>query len=195
MLDIVQAFVSRRYAFRRLDGHTPVSTRLHLIDEFNSDESIFVFLLSTRAGGLGINLTGANRVLLIDPDWNPANDMQARRPPVVFGCEVRLDVLRLVRLLLRPRACLSEGTLQLALLFQLLFRDLCVRPAVGAKVRSREPASVLLLLHVYVPWLGRNKVLPDSRLFICLLSRKRAQSAAPSRSLTHITPPLAHTLT
>ena len=65
------------YTYVRLDGNTAVSKRLNLIDEFNSDESIFIFLLTTRAGGLGINLTGANRVILMDPDWNPANDLQA----------------------------------------------------------------------------------------------------------------------
>ena len=58
MLDIVQAFVCRRYEFRRLDGTTPVSARLHLIDEYNADTSIFAFLLTTRAGGLGVNLVG-----------------------------------------------------------------------------------------------------------------------------------------
>ena len=86
----------RRYTFRRLDGTTPVSARLHLIDEYNSDDSIFVFLLTTRAGGLGINLTGANRVLLLDPDWNPANDMQARERAYRVGQTRAVVVYRLV---------------------------------------------------------------------------------------------------
>lgn len=47
-----------------------------LIDRFNSDESIFVMLLTTRTGGVGVNLTGADRVILFDPDWNPSTDMQ-----------------------------------------------------------------------------------------------------------------------
>lgn len=51
--------------------------RIVLIDEFNTDPNIFVFLLSTRAGGLGINLTSANVVILHDIDWNPYNDKQA----------------------------------------------------------------------------------------------------------------------
>lgn len=46
--------------------------RQQLVDEFNSDKSIDVFLLTTRVGGLGINLTGANRVVIFDPDWNPS---------------------------------------------------------------------------------------------------------------------------
>lgn len=51
--------------------------RIGLIDNFNTDRDIFVFLLSTRAGGLGINLTSANVVILHDIDWNPYNDKQA----------------------------------------------------------------------------------------------------------------------
>lgn len=47
-----------------------------LIDRFNADESIFVMLLTTRTGGVGVNLTGADRVILFDPDWNPSTDMQ-----------------------------------------------------------------------------------------------------------------------
>lgn len=54
-----------------------LSYRIHLIDEFNTDMDIFVFLLSTKAGGLGINLTSANVVILHDIDCNPYNDKQA----------------------------------------------------------------------------------------------------------------------
>lgn len=61
----------------RLDGSTPVSDRKKLIDRFSSDTSISVFLLSTRAGGLGINLTAADTVILHDVDFNPENDRQA----------------------------------------------------------------------------------------------------------------------
>ncbi len=48
-----------------------------LIDQYNTDDSIFVFILSTKAGGLGINLTSANTVILHDLDFNPYNDKQA----------------------------------------------------------------------------------------------------------------------
>lgn len=54
-----------------------LSYRIHLIDEYNTDMDIFVFLLSTKAGGLGINLTSANVVILHDIDCNPYNDKQA----------------------------------------------------------------------------------------------------------------------
>lgn len=51
-----------------------------LIDRFNNDESIFIMLLTTRTGGVGVNLTGADRVILFDPDWNPSTDMQVSQP-------------------------------------------------------------------------------------------------------------------
>ena len=47
-----------------------------LIDEFNDSSEIFIFILTTKVGGLGTNLTGANRVIIYDPDWNPSTDMQ-----------------------------------------------------------------------------------------------------------------------
>lgn len=53
-----------------------------LIDRFNNDESIFIMLLTTRTGGVGVNLTGADRVILFDPDWNPSTDMQVSQPHV-----------------------------------------------------------------------------------------------------------------
>ncbi|XP_056888254.1 SWI/SNF-related matrix-associated actin-dependent regulator of chromatin subfamily A containing DEAD/H box 1A [Takifugu flavidus] len=78
MLDIIEVLLkhlSHRYI--RLDGSTPIADRIVLIDEYNTDPDIFVFLLSTRAGGLGINLTSANVVILHDIDCNPYNDKQA----------------------------------------------------------------------------------------------------------------------
>lgn len=65
------------FFYHRLDGQTPVPDRQALIDEFTEDSSIFVFLLSTRAGGLGINLTAADTVIIHDIDFNPYNDKQA----------------------------------------------------------------------------------------------------------------------
>ncbi len=63
--------------YLRLDGSTPVVERQQRIDLFNSDSSLGVFLLSTKAGGLGINLTSADTVILHDLDFNPENDRQA----------------------------------------------------------------------------------------------------------------------
>ncbi len=69
---------SRGYGSLRLDGTLNVSKRQKLVDKFNDPEGPeFVFLLSSKAGGCGLNLIGANRLVLFDPDWNPAADQQA----------------------------------------------------------------------------------------------------------------------
>ncbi|XP_010076940.1 PREDICTED: SWI/SNF-related matrix-associated actin-dependent regulator of chromatin subfamily A containing DEAD/H box 1-like, partial [Pterocles gutturalis] len=78
MLDILEVVLRHwNHRYIRLDGKTQISDRINLIDEFNTDMDIFVFLLSTKAGGLGINLTSANVVILHDIDCNPYNDKQA----------------------------------------------------------------------------------------------------------------------
>ncbi|KAH0538518.1 hypothetical protein FGG08_004905 [Glutinoglossum americanum] len=69
---------SRGYGCLRLDGTMNVNKRQKLVDKFNDPEGDeFVFLLSSKAGGCGLNLIGANRLVLFDPDWNPAADQQA----------------------------------------------------------------------------------------------------------------------
>uniref|UniRef100_A0A0D9UVR8 Uncharacterized protein n=1 Tax=Leersia perrieri TaxID=77586 RepID=A0A0D9UVR8_9ORYZ len=77
MLDIMQNFLTAcDYQYRRMDGVTPAKQRMALIDEFNNTDDIFIFILTTKVGGLGTNLTGANRIIIYDPDWNPSTDMQ-----------------------------------------------------------------------------------------------------------------------
>jgi len=78
-LDLLQKLCENRsYEFLRLDGKTPTSKRQSLVDRFNDKYcKIFVFLLSSKAGGVGLNLIGASRLLLFDIDWNPANDIQS----------------------------------------------------------------------------------------------------------------------
>lgn len=89
MLDILESFLmTNEYSYRRMDGLTPVKQRMALIDEFNNSDDVFVFVLTTKVGGLGTNLTGANRVIIFDPDWNPSNDMQ-----VSFAFDVTDSVL------------------------------------------------------------------------------------------------------
>lgn len=79
MLDILEAFLNiNGHTYLRLDGTTSVDQRQRSMDRFNNDEKIFCFILSTRSGGLGINLTGADTVIFYDSDWNPAMDSQAQ---------------------------------------------------------------------------------------------------------------------
>ncbi|KAK6887296.1 DNA repair and recombination protein RAD54 [Candida tropicalis] len=78
-LDLIEKMCrNKKYGVLRLDGTLSINKRQKLVDKFNNpDGSEFIFLLSSKAGGCGINLIGANRLVLIDPDWNPASDQQA----------------------------------------------------------------------------------------------------------------------
>lgn len=67
-----------------------------LVNRYNSTPSVFLFLLTTRVGGVGVSLTGANRVLLFDPDWNPSNDVQARERAWRLGQQRAVTIYRLV---------------------------------------------------------------------------------------------------
>ncbi|KNC80608.1 hypothetical protein SARC_07031 [Sphaeroforma arctica JP610] len=97
MLDILELFVRQcGYKYCRMDGNVPVKQRQGLVKTYNEDQSIFVFLLTTKVGGLGVNLTGANRVVIYDPDWNPSTDMQARERAWRIGQERDVTVFRLL---------------------------------------------------------------------------------------------------
>ena len=79
MLDVLEAFLNYHgHIYLRLDGTTKVEQRQHLMERFNEDKRVFVFILSTRSGGVGINLTGADTVIFYDSDWNPTCDAQAQ---------------------------------------------------------------------------------------------------------------------
>lgn len=97
MLDILENFLNNcGYNYRRMDGLTPVKQRMALIDEFNNLADVFIFILTTKVGGLGTNLTGANRVIIFDPDWNPSTDMQARERAWRIGQKRDVTVYRLI---------------------------------------------------------------------------------------------------
>merc|ERR1719483_565499 len=80
LLDILSEYLEiKRFPFQRLDGGIKGEVRRNAIDHFNAPDSAdFCFLLSTRAGGLGINLATADTVIIFDSDWNPQNDLQAQ---------------------------------------------------------------------------------------------------------------------
>ncbi len=79
MLDILEAFLNYHgYVYMRLDGSTKVEMRQALMERFNNNPKYFCFILSTRSGGVGINLTGADTVIFYDSDWNPTMDAQAQ---------------------------------------------------------------------------------------------------------------------
>lgn len=98
MLDILEDYCMwKNYAYHRLDGQTKHSDRSLAIDEFNSENSkTFIFMLSTRAGGLGINLATADCVIIYDSDWNPQMDLQAMDRAHRIGQKKQVHVFRLV---------------------------------------------------------------------------------------------------
>merc|ERR1719319_37411 len=98
MLNIIEEFLElRRFQFQRLDGSVSAEQRKQSIERFNDPTSkIFRFLLSTKAGGLGINLQTANRVIIYDSDFNPQNDLQAIARAHRIGQKQEVKIFRLV---------------------------------------------------------------------------------------------------
>lgn len=97
MIDILEDFMTyRRHKYIRLDGSSRISDRRDMVDDFQSRSDIFVFLLSTRAGGLGINLTAADTVIFYDSDWNPTVDQQAMDRAHRLGQTKQVTVYRLI---------------------------------------------------------------------------------------------------
>ncbi|XP_041317779.1 helicase swr1-like, partial [Pyrgilauda ruficollis] len=79
MLDVLERFLTfHGHIYLRLDGSTRVEQRQALMERFNADKRIFCFILSTRSGGVGVNLAGADTVVFYDSDWNPTMDAQAQ---------------------------------------------------------------------------------------------------------------------
>lgn len=98
LLDILEDYCYfRGYKYCRIDGSTDHEDRIRFIDEYNApDSDKFIFLLTTRAGGLGINLTSADVVILYDSDWNPQADLQAMDRAHRIGQKKQVKVFRLV---------------------------------------------------------------------------------------------------
>jgi SNF2 family DNA or RNA helicase len=85
-----------KYNFSYLDGSMKYEDRAKAVSDFNSDPSQFVFLISTKAGGVGLNIVSANKVVVVDPHWNPAYDLQAQDRAYRIGQTRDVEVFRLV---------------------------------------------------------------------------------------------------
>lgn len=90
-LDLFEKLCRKRsYGYVRLDGSMTIKKRSKVVDEFNKpDSQQFIFMLSSKAGGCGLNLIGANRLVMFDPDWNPANDEQVTNASSFFKNTIR----------------------------------------------------------------------------------------------------------
>ena len=116
MLHLIEQYVQNNgagWVYLRMDGGTPVATRQQLVARFNAETDIFLFLLTTRVGGLGVNLTGADRVLIYDPDWNPSTDVQARERAWRIGQQRPVTIYRL----------LTSGTIEEKIYHRQIFKQ------------------------------------------------------------------------
>uniref|UniRef100_A0A182MB26 Chromatin-remodeling ATPase INO80 n=1 Tax=Anopheles culicifacies TaxID=139723 RepID=A0A182MB26_9DIPT len=97
MIDLLEEYMwHRKHRYMRLDGSSKISERRDMVADFQNRADIFVFLLSTRAGGLGINLTAADTVIFYDSDWNPTVDQQAMDRAHRLGQTKQVTVYRLI---------------------------------------------------------------------------------------------------
>jgi superfamily II DNA or RNA helicase len=97
MLDVLEEFINLYgYTYLRLDGSTPPEERQTLMQRFNTNPKFFIFILSTRSGGVGINLVGADTVIFYDSDWNPAMDQQAQDRCHRIGQTREVHIYRLI---------------------------------------------------------------------------------------------------
>ena len=97
MIDLMEEYLTyRNYKYLRLDGSTKLEDRRDTVADFQTKPEIFVFLLSTRAGGLGINLTAADTVIFYDSDWNPTIDSQAMDRAHRLGQTKQVTVYRMI---------------------------------------------------------------------------------------------------
>ncbi|KAF9914732.1 putative DNA helicase ino80 [Lobosporangium transversale] len=110
MIDLMEEYLTyRQYKYLRLDGSSKISDRRDMVTDWQTRPEIFIFLLSTRAGGLGINLTAADTVIFYDSDWNPTVDQQAMDRAHRLGQTRQVTVYRLI-----TRGTIEERILQRA---------------------------------------------------------------------------------
>lgn len=97
LLRILQhLFHNTSYSVSYLDGSLTYEERQRVVDDFNTDPGQFVFLISTKSGGVGLNITSANKVVIFDPHWNPSFDLQAQDRAYRIGQVRDVDVFRLI---------------------------------------------------------------------------------------------------
>uniref|UniRef100_A0A7S3EE99 Chromatin-remodeling ATPase INO80 n=2 Tax=Rhodosorus marinus TaxID=101924 RepID=A0A7S3EE99_9RHOD len=145
VLDILEDYCAvSSYKFLRLDGQSALADRRDMVADWQSNDELFIFLLSTRAGGVGINLTAADTVIFYDSDWNPTVDAQAMDRAHRLGQERPVTVFRLI----------SQGTVEERIRARARqkdrIHDLVIRggslDAVEARARDAELSDVATLL-------------------------------------------------
>ncbi|KAI9309490.1 SNF2 family N-terminal domain-containing protein [Cunninghamella echinulata] len=141
MIDLFEEYISyKQYKYLRLDGSSKISDRRDMVQDWQTRPEIFIFLLSTRAGGLGINLTAADTVIFYDSDWNPTVDQQAMDRAHRLGQTKQVTVYRL----------LTKGTIEERILMRAKQKDEIQKVVISGgefkqvDFKPREIVSLLL---------------------------------------------------
>ena len=148
-----------RYKYLRLDGASKISDRRDMVTDWQTRPELFVFLLSTRAGGLGINLTAADTVIFYDHDWNPSNDSQAMDRAHRLGQTKQVTVYRLI-----TKGTIDERIVKLARNKKEV-QDIVVGNKAYSESGMARPQEIVSLL------------LDDDELADSILRRKQADEA------------------
>lgn len=160
MIDLMEEYlIHRQYKYLRLDGASKISDRRDMVTDWQTRPELFVFLLSTRAGGLGINLTAADTVIFYDHDWNPSNDSQAMDRAHRLGQTKQVTVYRLI-----TKGTIDERIVKLARNKKEV-QDIVVGNKAYSESGMAKPQEIVSLL------------LDDDELADSMLRRKQADEA------------------
>lgn len=160
MIDLMEEYlIYRQYKYLRLDGASKISDRRDMVTDWQTRPELFVFLLSTRAGGLGINLTAADTVIFYDHDWNPSNDSQAMDRAHRLGQTKQVTVYRLI-----TKGTIDERIVKLARNKKEV-QDIVVGNKAYSESGMAKPQEIVSLL------------LDDDELADSMLRRKQADEA------------------
>ncbi|KAJ5096129.1 hypothetical protein NUU61_005485 [Penicillium alfredii] len=156
VLDIIEKFIKSLggFNFRRMDGTTPIKDRQAMVDTFNNDAGIHLFLLTTRVGGIGVNLTGADRVIIYDPDWNPSTDLQARERAWRLGQKRDVTIFRLM----------TKGTIEEKIYHRQIFKQFLTNK-ITRDPQQREGFQLSDLYDLFSLTDEDDKELETTRLF------------------------------
>ncbi|PWN54420.1 hypothetical protein IE53DRAFT_116636 [Violaceomyces palustris] len=160
MIDLMEEYlIYRQYKYLRLDGASKISDRRDMVTDWQTKPELFIFLLSTRAGGLGINLTAADTVVFYDHDWNPSNDSQAMDRAHRLGQTKQVTVYRLI-----TKGTIDERIVRLARNKKEV-QDIVVGNKAYSETGMARPQEIVSLL------------LDDDELAESMLRRKQAEEA------------------
>ncbi|CAO1633958.1 unnamed protein product [Sympodiomycopsis kandeliae] len=164
MIDLMEEYlIYRQYKYLRLDGSSKISERRDMVTDWQTKPELFVFLLSTRAGGLGINLTAADTVIFFDSDWNPSNDQQAMDRAHRLGQTKQVTVYRLI-----TRGTIDERIIKMARNKKEV-QDMVVGNKTYNEAGMAKPQEIVSLL------------MDDDELADAMLKKRQAEEAALRR--------------